>query len=80
MTGTDEQRDGAPPRPIVLVRGDATPEQLAALMVVLARATGSATANDPAPRRSSVWVERARLVRPPLFRGPGAWRNSALPR
>ncbi|GGM63352.1 acetyl-CoA carboxylase biotin carboxyl carrier protein subunit [Micromonospora sonchi] len=79
MTGTDAQRDAAAARPIALVRGGATPEELAIVMVVLARAARSAQANDPPRRRTSVWVERARLARRPLVHGPGAWRSSALP-
>ena len=80
MTGTDSQRNAAPARPITLVRGGATPEELAIAMVVLARAARSAQANDPPRRRTSVWVERARLARRPLAQGPDAWRRSALPR
>ncbi|MEH1017623.1 acyl-CoA carboxylase subunit epsilon [Micromonospora sp. CPCC 206060] len=78
MIGTDAQRDAAPARPIALVRGDATPEELAIVMVVLARAAHSTKANPP-PRCTSVWIERARLARRPLAHVPGAWRGSALP-
>ncbi|GAA2716430.1 acyl-CoA carboxylase subunit epsilon [Micromonospora olivasterospora] len=78
--GTDLQRDAASARPIALVRGGATPEELAIVMVVLARAACSTTANDLTPRRTSVWAERARLARQPLAHAPGAWRSLALPR
>ncbi|MEO3781328.1 acyl-CoA carboxylase subunit epsilon [Micromonospora sp. B11E3] len=76
--GTDAQRDAASARPIALVRGNATPEQLAIVMVVLARAARSTKANPP-PRGTSAWVEHARPARRPLVHAPGAWRSSALP-
>ncbi|NJC71465.1 acyl-CoA carboxylase subunit epsilon [Planosporangium thailandense] len=79
MSGADDRRPAATARPVALVRGDATPEQLAAVMVVLVRAAESAKVKDPAARRASLWSERARLARRPSGPGPGAWRNSALP-
>jgi hypothetical protein len=69
------------PRPTLrLVRGDAQPEELAALVAVLsARATGSegtGAARRPAGGR---WSNPAALVRRPARPGPGAWRASGLP-
>ena len=65
------------PPPLRLVRGDATPEEVAALLAVLtAASTGDA---EPAPRRTTAWSDRARAVRRPLHHGPGAWRASAWP-
>ncbi|MER7543670.1 acyl-CoA carboxylase subunit epsilon [Actinomadura sp.] len=70
-----------------IVRGDATPEEIAALVAVLtARARAAAAARDGAgAARPSRWADRSRLVRgtfagDPGPRGPGAWRASALPR
>jgi len=61
-------------RPLLrVVRGDPTPEELAALIaVVTIRAAGA----PAAPGDPSAWTDRARLVRrcPPA--APGAWRNS----
>jgi hypothetical protein len=70
----------APQRPALrIVRGDPTPEEVAALTVVLAAASGgSGEPEDTGP--ASVWNERESLVRRPLTPGPGAWRASALPR
>ena len=62
-----------------VVRGDATPEEIAALVAVLAARTASPGAEAPA-RRTSGWADRARLVRQPVRHGPGAWRASAFPR
>jgi hypothetical protein len=61
--------------PLRLVRGDASPEEIAALFAVLSAASGGEEA--PAPRPTSAWASRARLVRRPLIPGPGAWRASA---
>ncbi|MGZ6917537.1 MAG: acyl-CoA carboxylase epsilon subunit [Oryzihumus sp.] len=52
---------------------------MAALVAVLAAAAGSA-ADEPAPRHTSVWAARERLVRAPHVHGRGAWRASAWPR
>ena len=72
---TDEERDRPPLR---LVRGDATPEEVAALMAVLSAASGGE--EPPAARHTSQWSSPARAVRRPVAPGPGAWRASAWPR
>jgi hypothetical protein len=79
MTRTPDD-DQPPGRPLLrVVRGDATPEEIAALVaVLLAR---SADAGAPGPVRSvpGFWSDRSRLLRRPLSPAPGAWRRSALP-
>jgi Acyl-CoA carboxylase epsilon subunit len=77
---TEEERP-EPQRPVLrIVRGDPTPEELAALVTVLAaRAAASAAAEPPAAPRSA-WRDRSRYARTTLPHGPGAWRASALPR
>lgn len=71
-TGTPEQ----PASPLLrVVRGEPTPEELAALVVVLAAAAGRA-GRRPAPRPPSRWSDRRAPVRVPLH-GPGGWVNSA---
>jgi hypothetical protein len=57
-----------------VVRGNPTPEELAALIAVVS-ARGAAE-DAPAPVRSA-WA--APQLRRPLTPGPGAWRASALP-
>jgi hypothetical protein len=70
--------------PLVLIKGDATDEEVAALVAVLsgiASASSAATAapgDVPAP--VSAWAAPARKVRTPLLHGPGGWRASGLPR
>jgi len=59
-----------------VVTGDPTPEELAALVAVVASLGDPATA---ATRRTPVWNAPARLQRRVLRHGQGAWRGSALP-
>ena len=82
MTGTELQGIGvdvtepAAAPLLTVVRGEPTPEQLAALVAVLAaRSAGG----DPEPVAApSLWS--APQLRQPLHPGPGAWRASSLPR
>jgi len=61
-----------------VVSGDPSPEELAALTVVLAAAASGGDQPAPAPR--SLWGHPAAGIRRPLTVGPGAWRAHALPR
>ena len=77
-------------RPVLrVIRGDATPEEIAAVIAVLlaragavagaaAAASAAAGAAAAAPRPSA-WADRSRQLRRPQFPGPDAWRRSALP-
>jgi hypothetical protein len=68
-------------RPVLrIVRGDATPEEVAALVAVLASRRPAAPVPPTATRPRSAWSDRSRLLRAPLSPAPGAWRRSALPR
>ncbi|MDP9824224.1 acyl-CoA carboxylase subunit epsilon [Nocardioides massiliensis] len=61
-----------------LIRGDASPEEVAALTAVLtALASGAGEPERPA---RSVWASPQRAVRRPHAHGRGAWRSSGLPR
>lgn len=69
--------DGAPARPLLsVVRGEPTPEQLAALIAVVAARASAGSPVEAAPQRS-LWSRP--VLRTPLHPGPGAWRASALP-
>jgi hypothetical protein len=59
-----------------VVRGEPDAAELAALVTVLAAASGSGE-QAPAPARSS-WADPARSVRAPLPRS--GWRGSLAPR
>ena len=65
--------------PLFLVKGDATPEEVAALTVVL---QGIAAAGVPAeePEVTSEWAAHHRKLRASYPAGPGGWRSSGLPR
>jgi hypothetical protein len=73
----DKQR-----RPMLrVVRGDPSPDELAALVTVIAaRVQQRAAARRRPELRHSVWTDRSRLVRQPVRPGRGAWRASAWPR
>ena len=71
--GTSSSAD----RPLLrVVNGDATPEEIAALVAVFASLGGEA----PTPRRTPEWSAHHRKVRTTLPHGPGGWRSSGLPR
>jgi hypothetical protein len=59
-----------------VIRGDATDEEIAALLAVLAARSGGAV-DGPAERPAAAWADRAALIRSPLRPGPNAWRASA---
>jgi hypothetical protein len=63
-----------------VIRGDATPEEIAAVVAaLLARAAASSAASAPDRPAPSAWADRSRLLRRPVHPGPDAWRRSALP-
>ena len=65
------------PTPLLrVVKGDPTPEELAALVAVVASLGGSAA---PPARRTPEWNHNRRMQRVVLRPGPGAWRASGLP-
>ena len=77
--GAPETAEGSRP-PLRLVRGRATPEELAAVVAVLAAAGTGSDADAPPAAPVSAWADRARLVRAPVSIGPDGWRASAFPR
>jgi hypothetical protein len=60
-----------------VVRGDPTPEELAALVTVLASLVGPPAAPE---RRTPDWNAPRRLHKVVHPHGPGGWRASGLPR
>jgi hypothetical protein len=65
------------PPALRIVRGDPTAEELAALVAVLAAASGGAEPDGPTLPVSQ-WAPPARLMRPSV--APTGWWESALPR
>ena len=67
-----------PQRPLLrIVNGDATPEEVAAVVAVFASMGG---AERPPPRRTPEWSAHHRKVRASYPSGPGGWRSSGMPR
>ncbi|HEY3000735.1 MAG TPA: acyl-CoA carboxylase subunit epsilon [Kribbellaceae bacterium] len=83
MPESDAPGSNAPAEPasvLRVVKGDPTPEELAALVaVVSARAAAAAGQGEPETERASDWASYWRNVRRPLQHGPGRWRASAFP-
>jgi Acyl-CoA carboxylase epsilon subunit len=75
---TSPAEPGQTPRPLFrIVKGEPTPEELAALVAVMV--ARSQVAPPPSPRRKSHWAAPHRRMRRMGQPGPGAWRASALP-
>jgi hypothetical protein len=73
MAGDTEES----PAPFLrVVKGDATPEELAALVAVLASVGRSGEAK---PRATPAWSAHHRKVRVTMPHGPAGWRSSGLP-
>ena len=73
---TEAERESR--KPILrVVKGDATAEEVAALVAVVA-ALGRGGAAPPR-HRTPEWSAHHRKVRRTLPHGPGGWRSSALP-
>ncbi|MCW2771428.1 MAG: hypothetical protein JWR27_2861 [Aeromicrobium sp.] len=82
-TSVDEVAEPVAHKPILrVVKGDLTPEELAALVAVVAArnaaAAHAAAAAKPAIR--SEWGHPARQVRPAHAFGPDQWRRSTFGR
>ncbi len=61
---------------LTVVRGDASPEEVAALVAVVHAAASGAPADTPP---ASEWGSPRRAVRAPLMAASDGWRASAFP-
>ncbi len=66
--------DHTDPQPAIRITGPATPEEVAAVVAVLAAAGGGDEVEPERP--TSTWASRPAALRVPLQHGPGAWRSS----
>jgi Acyl-CoA carboxylase epsilon subunit len=70
-------------RPVLrVVSGDATPEEIAAVVAAVAASVSEAP-DVPLPRTTNVWAARGhahRNIRAPFTPGPDGWRTSFWPR
>ena len=76
----DETVEAAAPAtaPLIQILGDATPEQVAALVAVRSAAAGAA-ADDERGRHTPQWSAPARVLRRPVAPAPGAWHHPLNP-
>ncbi len=72
-----EQPASGPPA-LRIVHGAPTAEELAALVTVLAAASGGDAAEDTGAGPGPQWATPERLLRPPV--APTGWWESSLPR
>jgi hypothetical protein len=80
VSGDERSEDTAgSTAPLFLVKGDATPEEVAALTVVL-QGVAAAAAPVEEPEVRSEWSAHHRKLRATYPAGPGGWRSSGLPR
>jgi hypothetical protein len=67
--------------PLLLIKGDATKEEVAALVAVLQGMATAASQETAVPAEpGSSWAAPVRRLRTTFPSGPGGWRASALPR
>ncbi|MFX4286118.1 acyl-CoA carboxylase subunit epsilon [Janibacter sp. G349] len=74
----EQPEAAAPAGPRIEVLGDASPEQVAALVAVLSGLGGGEEEAPAGP--PSRWSSPERLVRPAVHPSRGGWAASALPR
>jgi hypothetical protein len=79
VTARSETRRGPEGAPLFLIQGEATPDEVAALTVVL-QSVATASAPEEVPGVRPEWSAHHRKVRPSHPAGPGGWRSSGLPR
>jgi Acyl-CoA carboxylase epsilon subunit len=65
---------------IRIERGEPTPEELAAVLAVLAAAGAGRESAAPSPAPESRWTDRSRYVRGPVSPAPNGWRAAGFPR
>lgn len=77
--GSDASAEGVT-RPVLRVeRGNPSPDDLAAIVAILAASVDAQGGSVPAARLFG-WASRAPRMRAPHPRGPGAWRSGSIPR
>ncbi|MSO27755.1 MAG: acyl-CoA carboxylase subunit epsilon [Candidatus Nanopelagicales bacterium] len=60
-----------------IVGGSPTADEIGVIVTLLAARSKAQRSSTPPV---SLWANKARLTRPSLSAGPGAWRASAMPR
>ncbi|MEU4829678.1 acyl-CoA carboxylase subunit epsilon [Streptosporangium sp. NPDC023615] len=63
-----------------IIKGDATPEEVAAVVIALSSQAGPSIPASESAQTPKSWSNHAHGMRKQLPNGQGAWRSSALPR
>ena len=72
----DDAPDSPAARPTLrVIRGDATPEEIAAILAVVSARTLQARNEEQRALRGG-WTDRSAAMRPLPSPGPGAWRSA----
>ena len=69
----------AEPRTTLTIRGNATDEEVAAVVAGLTAMSAAGAATSDAPRRTSHWAAPHRMMRTAHRHGPDGWKAGALP-
>jgi hypothetical protein len=75
---TNPATDQPTQSPLLLINGNPTTEEIAALVAVLHTTTTPTTPPTPPPPAPQ-WAAHHRKIRTPLTPGPNGWRSNALP-
>jgi len=67
-------------RHLKIIKGDATPEEIAAVVIALSARAAATNPLQKTSQTSKSWSNPSYRVRKTLPVGQGAWRSSALPR
>ncbi|MEV0751224.1 acyl-CoA carboxylase subunit epsilon [Streptosporangium sp. NPDC050280] len=67
-------------RHLKIIKGDATLEEIAAVVIALSARATPANPAQKTPQTSKSWSNPSDRMRKALPVGQGAWRSSALPR
>jgi hypothetical protein len=78
--GAGSSPSAAAKPPLISIKGDASPEEVAAVVAVFQALASAAASAAPAAERRSQWSTPTRMHRRPLQPGPDGWRASGLPR
>lgn len=77
-TERDLDRLDRPDPTALVVRRDASAEEVAAIVTVLQAMAAAAASREPVRRARPQWSSARQAMRPTHAPGPGAWRASAL--
>jgi Acyl-CoA carboxylase epsilon subunit len=75
----DRPEFGADRAEFTVISGDASAEEVAAVVTALTAVCGAGRPATRRPRGLRAWADRSAMLRKPLHPGPEGWRASARP-